>query len=252
MHRGRLSRAGAVLAVSFAAAVIASATPAFGQTGRVAGTVKEEKGEAIKGATIVADNPDATPHMFMAVSDERGRFAFASLAQGLWTFRVGAAGYVVAGTQRIINPLRPNPAIEFRLTRGTATVPTGALAGVDTKALQGELDAAQALFEAKRYDQALAAYQAVLTRAPQLTLVHAQIGRIHSARGNDDKALAAYELALAADADNVRVLLGIGLAAGRKGDQEKATRALRRVIDLVPGSAEAADARTALDSMVKR
>ena len=49
----------------FAALMVAAfAISAAAQTGRVGGTVKDEAGQPIKGATITAENPNASPSSF--------------------------------------------------------------------------------------------------------------------------------------------------------------------------------------------
>src|SRR5262245_61759925 len=48
-------------ASALVAALIASAVPALAQTGRIGGTVKNPEGQPIKGATILAENPQASP-----------------------------------------------------------------------------------------------------------------------------------------------------------------------------------------------
>jgi uncharacterized GH25 family protein len=54
--------------------------------------VKDDRGVPIKGATIIAENPDASPASFTVSSDEKGRFAIIGLRSGLWSFRAGAPG----------------------------------------------------------------------------------------------------------------------------------------------------------------
>ncbi len=44
-------------AMALGVALVVSALPAAAQTGRVGGTVKDQQGQPIKGATVVAENP---------------------------------------------------------------------------------------------------------------------------------------------------------------------------------------------------
>ena len=64
--------------------LIALAGSAAAQTGRVTGVVKDDRGDPIKGATIIAENPDASPSSFTASTDENGRFAMIGLRSGVW------------------------------------------------------------------------------------------------------------------------------------------------------------------------
>ena len=65
-------------AVVVAAAVVASATSVAAQTGRIGGTVKDDKGQPINGATVIAENPQASPSSFTATTDDK---AFVRLGQ---------------------------------------------------------------------------------------------------------------------------------------------------------------------------
>ena len=77
----RLSRA-----LAGAALVALSAATAAAQTGRVGGTVKDEAGNPIKGATVTAENPSASPSSFTAITDDKGRFSIIGMRSGQWTF----------------------------------------------------------------------------------------------------------------------------------------------------------------------
>src|SRR4051794_14592042 len=51
--------------------LLALAGNAAAQVGRVTGTVKDERGDPIRGATIIAENPDASPSSFTASTDDK-------------------------------------------------------------------------------------------------------------------------------------------------------------------------------------
>ena len=74
------------LKLSLAALVVVllGALPAFAQTGRVGGVVKDDKGQPLKGATVVAENPAASPPSFSATTDDKGRFSIIGLRAGTW------------------------------------------------------------------------------------------------------------------------------------------------------------------------
>src|SRR5262247_1695812 len=79
--------------VSAALVVIALGGVAAAQTGRVGGQVKDEAGNPIKGATITAENPGASPSSFTATTDDKGRFSIIGLKSGQWTFTAQAPGF---------------------------------------------------------------------------------------------------------------------------------------------------------------
>src|SRR5471030_326297 len=73
--------------------VAATASVAAAQTGRVGGVVKDDAGNPIKGATITAENPAASPSSFTATTDDKGRFSIIGLKSGTWTFAAQAPGF---------------------------------------------------------------------------------------------------------------------------------------------------------------
>ena len=71
-------------AMALVAGLMVSALPAAAQTGRVGGTVKDQNGQPIKGATVLAENPQASPSSFTATTDDKGRFSIIGLRSGTW------------------------------------------------------------------------------------------------------------------------------------------------------------------------
>src|SRR5688572_19068708 len=71
-------------AIAFFGVLTLSALPAVAQTGRVGGTVKDDKGQPLKGATILAENPSASPSSFTATTDDKGRYSIIGLRSGTW------------------------------------------------------------------------------------------------------------------------------------------------------------------------
>src|ERR687889_867042 len=132
-------------AIALGAALIVSALPAAAQTGRVGGTIKDQGGQPIKGATVVAENPQSSPSSFTATTDDRGRYSIIGLRSGTWKITASAPGFAPGGGNVPIRTIgAPNPPVDIVLAPG-AGGPTGALAGVDAKALQGELQKAEEL-----------------------------------------------------------------------------------------------------------
>lgn len=182
-------------AVAFVAALIVNALPAAAQTGRVGGTVKDEKGQPIKGATVVAENPNASPSSFTATTDDRGRYSIIGLRSGPWKITASGPGFQsFSGTVPIRTIGAPNPPVDFTLLPGVPAAAPGL-----PKEIVGEVEAAEAKYQAKDFDAAIAAYSALLAKVPKLTRLNVAIAR--SYRGKKDYKTAAewYEKAIAAD-----------------------------------------------------
>ncbi len=205
-------------AIALGAALIVSVLPAAAQTGRVGGTVKDGTGQPIKGATVVAENPSSSPSSFTATTDDRGRYSIIGLRSGVWKITASAPGFMPSGGSLPIRTIgAPNPPVDIVLAPG-ATAPAGALAGVNTKELQAELQKAEDMMTQRQYDAAIAAYQAILAKTPALTMINLQIGRAHRMKKDYDAALAVYKKVLDAEPTNERAKIEIGMTNLEKGD----------------------------------
>jgi len=224
-------------AVFVVAVLMVSAWPAVAQTGRVGGTVKDGNGQPIKGATVVAENPQSSPSSFTATSDDKGRFSIIGLRSGTWKITASAPGFNPGGGNVPVRTIgAPNPPVDIVLTPGGG--PTGALAGVNTKELQGELAKAEELMNQQQYDAAIAAYNAILAKAPALTMINLQIGRAHRLKKEYDQALAVYKKALEAEPTNDRLKIEIGMTNLEKGDFPAAEAALAEAAQSVNANKE--------------
>ena len=226
------------LSVAALVVVLLGALPAMAQTGRIGGLVRDDKGQPLKGATVVAENPAASPPSFTATTDDKGRFSIIGLRAGTWKITASAPGFQPSVGQVPIRTIgQPNPPVEFMLAPGAAGG-GGALAGVNTKELQAELAAADAKMMANDFDGAIAAYQAMLAKVPALTALHLQIGRAQRMKKDYDGALATYEKIAAGDPNTDKAKIEIGMTNLEKGDLPAAEAALSEAAQSLSASRE--------------
>jgi tetratricopeptide (TPR) repeat protein len=222
------------------------------QTGRVGGVVKDESGNAIKGATVTAENPNASPSSHTATTDEKGRFSIIGLRSGMWSFTAQAPGFAPQSGRAPVQTIgAPNPPLTFTLKKGP-TGPSGVLAGINAKDLQTELAAADQAFNAKQWDDSIQKYQTILVKAPALNAIYLQIAQAHRNKADDlrrqdpkadlepvyDQALAAYDAVLKSDPTNDKARIGIGMTNLEKGDLEGAEKSLQDASQLADASRE--------------
>jgi tetratricopeptide (TPR) repeat protein len=225
-------------AVLVAGGLLGGAIPAAAQTGRIGGTIKDDKGQPIKGATVVAENPSATPPSFTTTTDDRGRFSIIGLRSGNWKITASAPGFTPGGGMVPVRTIgQPNPPIDIVLAPGAAA-PTGALAGVNTKDLQAELQKGEDLMNKQQYDAAIALYQAILAKTPALTMINLQIGRAYRMKKEYDNALGVYKKVLEVDPNNERAKIEIGMTHLEKGDMAAAEAALTEASQTVGAGRE--------------
>ncbi len=204
--------------------------PAGAQAGRLAGVVRNENGDPMPGATVTAEKPDANPPRVEQQTDDNGRFSMIGLASGQWTVTAKTEGY---HPQTRPVPIRygDNPPIEFFLGRVRhqleLVLGDAALAGLDPVQLDADLRAADDLFNARQYSEAIEAYQTLLTLLPDLTSLYLQIGHSYREVEQYDQAIAAYEALLKEDPDNQEAKASIGRANLEAGNFEAADETLR-------------------------
>jgi tetratricopeptide (TPR) repeat protein len=219
-----MSRARRLSTALLVAVLVLSGSVLAAAQGRVSGTVRDDRGQPIKDATIKAENPTATPPDFTSKSDDKGRWSMIGLQNGQWTFTASAPGFTPQITRQPVSYLRQNPAIDFELKRQSAEA--AALSGVNTKELQNELKAADQLYAAKQYAEAIVAYKALLVKAPSLTRLNLQLGGAYRALRDYDRAIAAFQEVLKAEPDLERVRIELGNTFLLKGDLDNAYQTL--------------------------
>ena len=226
-HRVRLF--GIALA---AIALLAFAGSAAAQTGRVGGTVKDAEGQPIKGATITAENPNASPSSFTATTDDKGRFSIIGLRTGRWTFTAQAPGFAPESGALAVQTIgAPNPPLTFTLKKGGSPAPASALGNLAAKDLQAELASADALYNAQKWDESITAYRAILAKAPALSVINLQIAAAYRNKKDYDSAIAAYNELLKADPNNDKAKIGIGMTNLEKGDLAAAEDTLTKAAE---------------------
>jgi predicted TPR repeat methyltransferase len=227
--RQRLHLTSLVLAALF---VVAFAAAAAAQTGRVGGVVKDEAGNPIKGATVTAENPGASPSSFTATTDDKGRFSIIGLKSGSWSFSAQAPGFgPEAGKLNVSTIGAPNPPLTFTMKKGGAAGPSSALGSAAAKDLQADLAAADTLYNAQKYDEAIAAYRQIMTKAPALSVINLQIAAAYRNKKEYDNAITAYNELLKTDPSNDKAIVGIGMTNLEKGDLKAAEETLTRAAE---------------------
>jgi tetratricopeptide (TPR) repeat protein len=210
---------------------------AAAQTGRVGGTFKDDGGQPIKGATITAENPNSSPSSFTATTDDKGRFSVIGLRGGMWTFSVQAPGFAPESAKLNVSTIgSPNPPLTITLKKGGGAAGGGA--GVAGKDLQAELAAADADYNAGKFDDAITKYRAIMTKAPALSVINLQIAAAYRNEKQYDSAITAYNDLLKADPNNEKAIVGIGMTNLEKGDLKAAEETLGKAAESPTASRE--------------
>jgi tetratricopeptide (TPR) repeat protein len=200
------------LIVSIGAA-IALSTPALAQ-GHVTGTIRDNNGKPLKGATITAQNPDAAPSTFTGTSDGKGRFSLLGLRGGDWKIVVQAPGFQPEAASITTRSLGANPTLDVTLQRLPDPLPPGPLHDISASSLQQQLDAAAALAASGKNTEAIAAYRQIAARVPALTSIHLAAGALLEQQHDMDGARNEYKALLATEPDNQQAKAALARLGG--------------------------------------
>ena len=180
---------------------------------RVSGTVRDDAGGQVRGATIVAENPDQTPPRLTTTSNDKGQFGFIGVRRGMWTVTVDAPGFEKVQFRRQVATGRQEP-IDVRLARTAAPVALP-LDGIKAGDIQQRIDRAESLASKGDLDGAILAWREVLKMVPALTSVHLQLGALYERKPDNERALAAYRQLLALEPENARALAAVERLNGK-------------------------------------
>ena len=191
------------------------AQPLFAQmgTGRVSGTVKDQDGQPIEGATVTAQAGDSS-RILEATTDERGRWAILGFRSRAYDFSVQAPGFMPYNYQAPMKQAGKNPDMDLVLER----VQMGQSAGTGG----GVLAEAQELHQAGRFDEALVKYDEVLANDPMVYQINLNRGAVLRELDRLEEARAAYGVVLDQEPENAAALVALADMAVKAGDLDTA------------------------------
>ena len=172
-------------------------------------------GHPIKGATITAENPNASPSSATATTDAKGQFSFLGLRGGVWIFVVQAPGFEAGAVKSTTKTFGTNEAVPIVLQPQREISPPGPLTSLDVPALQRRLDDAAALEADGKVDEAIRMYRAIAADVPSLTMVHLELGILYERTSDDAAAATEYNTVLKTDPENPKARAGLE-RVGRK------------------------------------
>jgi tetratricopeptide (TPR) repeat protein len=240
----------------FATLALALAAAASAQTaGRITGTIKDPDGKPIKGATVRATN-DAVNARITSTTDDKGRFAMIGVRSGRWVIVAEAPNFLpLQGAADVSSG--NTPVLVLTLQRDPGPMP-GAL----SKTISEDIAAAEALRQAGRYDDAIAAYQSIQSKNARLTSVNLMLATLYREKAAQEKdavakqallarAMTEYSDLLKSDDTNARARVELGLTQMAAGNTDAAAKSFQDVITANPKTAAAAEAAAHLQEIRK-
>jgi len=151
---------------------------------------------------------------FEVTTDAKGEWFANYIRGGGWNIDFEKAGYMPKKLSTNIPEITKNPPIQVQLQKVE-----GPLLSDEVKA---ELSEGNRLFEEKQYEAAIAAYEGILVKSPDITIVNINIGNCYFELQKYDLAEEAYKKVLEKDPRNAEALILIGNCYSNRGDNDKA------------------------------
>ena len=208
-------------------------------SGRLTGTVVDEAGKPVEGASIILEYLQFT-NKKTAISNAKGQWGFIGLGVGVISITTSKEGFVPSTIQLQVSGVKKNPEPKIILKKTTGNVTAEGLSDSSKEMLlQGN-----ALFEQKKFAEAMALYQAFSDKYPSLYKVRLNVANCLMELQEYDKAIAEYQKVLdglngeAPDKkDNklmAQVYAGIGDAYLRQNKFKEAEQFFKKSIDIDP------------------
>jgi tetratricopeptide (TPR) repeat protein len=183
-----------LLVVTLLLTVAVSSAVAQARSGRMSGRVIDGAGEPLTNVAILAENPERPP--IEGTTDGSGRFSIIGFTTGQWQVTATLEGYDPSVLSLRVSQqgvATANFSMSRILSGFELLLGEEALEGLDSAALEADLTAADAAFNAADYDTAITGYSGVLAALPALTNLHLSIGSAYRAKGDYEMALASFE-----------------------------------------------------------
>jgi tetratricopeptide (TPR) repeat protein len=199
------------------------------------GRVVDAQGNPIPDVQILLDYKGTIPQKYRMKTDKKGMFTHVNVYAGLYRVTLKKEGvgetsfdYNVQELDRLAKPP------DFRFAPSAAAAPAGSglapaagTPGVNATKLAADINAAIALAHDGKNDAAIASYEAILTTAPGVPLVHYNLGAAYKAKGDSAKAEASMRKAIELDPGFVDGYVGLATLLAEAGKQDEAIEAIR-------------------------
>ena len=179
--------------------------------GRVAGTIRDESGKPVAGATITATNPEQALTL-TATSDVKGRFGMLGLRRGVWVFAIAAPGFQKVSQAGEVQIGNQNPPLNVKLVKSPTPQP-GPLSNLSGSDIQSMIDAAEASAASGDLAAAIGTYRDLLSKIPALTTGYLRVGALLEQKGDAAGALETYRQLARLEPDNARAAAAIARLA---------------------------------------
>jgi Flp pilus assembly protein TadD len=249
--RPETSRWTAALAVT-AILTVLMPSGAFAQATTTAeGSVLTPDGEPIADVQVILQYKGHIPQKYRTKTDKNGRYVHVNVYSGPYdlTFSKEGLGEVTMKDFMVRDIIAPDKPPVFRIGESrkapppppgkggpeAGAEPTGAAEpALDPAALAAELDAANAELAAGRLDEALAGYEAVAVKAPDIPEVHHDMGLVYRRKGDLARAEAEFRQAALLNPEFAEPHGALSVMLASAGNRDEAIVEAETAVELDP------------------
>jgi len=181
--------------------------------GRQIGYVFDEQGAPLEGVTVKLFSLKVQQG-FQISTEKDGKWVAFGIGGGSWNVDFEKFGFIPRKISIQVNEWQRNPEIRINLKKAEGLILTDELKEM--------LNKGNDLFEAKKYDEAAAAYLAILEKYPDAYIMNKNVGNCYFAQEKYDEAEAYYLNILEKDPRNYEAMLLIGNSYANRGQTDKA------------------------------
>jgi len=205
--------------------------------GRLNGLVVDEEGKPVAGAKVVIQFTREKGIQFESITNKKGEWAFLGLGSGLWIVTATAEGFMSSFKEVNVSQIEANPKLVITLKKIQPVQ-----AGVEDKASLELLDRFAALFQERKYDEAIEIIEEFRQRNPEFYPALINLAECYREKGDYQQAIKNYELALELSKKGdvwsrevtAKSLAGIGECYLRQGNLDQAQDFFKRAVDFSP------------------
>jgi tetratricopeptide (TPR) repeat protein len=218
------------VAALVAAGLLLTAASGWAQsTGAVRGRVVDEKGQAVQDAVVGLDFQGGVTRKFETKTNKKGEFTQVGLSPGGYRITANKEGYQGTYIDLRVGLGEPVQLPDLKLTtKAAAQAAAGAEADKANAALRELFQKANQLSQEGKSDEAIAAYQEVLAKNPQVAEAHYNIGYLQSQKKDWAAAEAAYLKALEVRPGYGEAIAALARVYQDSGQAAKATELLTK------------------------
>jgi tetratricopeptide (TPR) repeat protein len=230
----------AAVAAAIALIVLAAASARAQQIITAIGKVVDAQGNPVPDVQVLLDYKGHIVQKYRTKTDKKGIFTHVTVYAGPYriTLKKEGVGEVSfdANLQEIESLQKP-PEYKFAPQAAAAPPPPGsglAAAGAppaapaNTVQLTGEINDAMALSSKGDTDGAIAAYEAILQKTPQIPLVHYNVGTLYRKKGDTARAQAALSKSFELDPGFVDGYVGLATLLAETGKPDDAIATVKQ------------------------